>query len=272
MKKSSSVLRSRANFLKYIPNTLTLCNSLCGFVAIVLMCTSFGNPQEEAMHIFVIVAAMIFFAMIFDVFDGLAARLLNAASLHGIQMDSLADMVTFGVTPAVLTVMMNWCFFNWDLTAKWKLYSLALSGIYLGGAALRLATYNVHATLEKKSSDTFSGLPSPGAAAALCVVVFFVRHHASSGRILKLTALYLPIFAAVLGLLMTSKIPYIHAGKWLMSIRRNRKKLPLVVMALAILICFKIDGLAFLTGAYLLSGPVMMIFERMFSKKAAQRS
>lgn len=43
MKKSSSVLRSRANFLKYIPNTLTLCNSLCGFVAIVLMCTSFGN-------------------------------------------------------------------------------------------------------------------------------------------------------------------------------------------------------------------------------------
>ena len=183
----------------------------------------------------------------------------------GIKENSWSSM-----RPAVM--MMNWCFFNWDLTAKWKLYSLALSGIYLGGAALRLATYNVHATLEKKSSDTFSGLPSPGAAAALCVVVFFVRHHASSGRILKLTALYLPIFAAVLGLLMTSKIPYIHAGKWLMSIRRNRKKLPLVVMALAILICFKIDGLAFLTGAYLLSGPVMMIFERMFSKKAAQRS
>ena len=73
--------------------------------------------------------------------------------------------------------------------------------------------------------------------------------------------------AAFLGLMMTSKVPYIHAGKWLMSIRRNRKKMPLVLVAIAILICFRMDGLAFLTGAYILSGPVLMIFEARFGKK-----
>ena len=52
-----------------------------------------------------------------------------------------------------------------------------------------------------------------------------------------------------------------------MSIRRNRKKMPLVLVAIAILICFRMDGLAFLTGAYILSGPVLMIFEARFGKK-----
>ena len=144
-----------------------------------------------------------------------------------------------------------------------------MCSIYLGGAALRLATYNVHATLKtKSSSDRFSGLPSPGAAAALCVALLFLKSRfGADEESLKLAGRYLPFLAAFLGLMMTSKVPYIHAGKWLMSIRRNRKKLPLVLVAIAILICFRMSGLAFLTGASILSGPVLLIFESRSGKK-----
>lgn len=206
--------------------------------------------------------------MIFDVFDGFAARLLNAVSLHGIQMDSLSDMVTFGVTPAVMVAAAAKCFFNWDLTFWQHAYIYLLCSIYIGGAALRLATYNVNATLKTKSSDNFSGLPSPGGAAAVCVAIFFLHANIGvSAATLEIAGWVLPAYSAILGLLMNSTIPYIHAGKWLMSIRRNRKKLPLVVLMLAVIICFRVNGLTFLTLAYILSGPVMLLFEKLYRKK-----
>jgi CDP-diacylglycerol--serine O-phosphatidyltransferase len=213
---------------------------------------------------------MIFSAMIFDVFDGFAARLLNAVSLHGIQMDSLSDMVTFGVTPAVMVAAASRCFFNWDMALWQHAYVYILCSIYIGGAALRLATYNVNATMKTKSSDNFSGLPSPGGAAAVCVAIFFLKANIGvSANTLKWAAWILPAYSALLGLLMNSTIPYIHAGKWLMSIRRNRKKLPLVVLMLAVIICFRVNGLTFLTLAYILSGPVLMIFEKIYHKRTA---
>jgi CDP-diacylglycerol--serine O-phosphatidyltransferase len=143
-----------------------------------------------------------------------------------------------------------------------------LCSVYIGGAALRLATYNVNATLKTKSSDNFSGLPSPGGAAAICVAIFFIH----ANREIFADSLYcmawiLPAYSAILGLLMNSSIPYIHAGKWLMSIRRNRKKLPLVVLMIFVIICFQVNGLTFLTLAYLFSGPVMLIFEKIYRKK-----
>ncbi|MCI5779471.1 MAG: CDP-alcohol phosphatidyltransferase family protein [Lentisphaeria bacterium] len=275
MKKSSQILRAQARFLKYIPNFLTICNSLCGFAAMLLLVTAYRAQHGTALQICTISSIMIFSAMIFDVFDGLAARLLNAASLHGIQMDSLSDMVTFGVTPAMMVAIICQCFFQWDAAGTWRLiYVYLMCSIYLGCAALRLATYNVHATLKthsKGNSDRFSGLPSPGAAAAICVALFFIwnQRDGLTETDMRIAAWILPAYTAILGLLMTSTISYIHAGKWLMSIRRNRRKLPLVVGMLAVVACFRLDGLAFLTLAYIFSGPVMLMFERMFRKRSA---
>lgn len=269
MKKSSKILKSQAHFLKYIPNMLTLCNSLCGFAAILYMIHSYKSSPKDALEIYCVAAWVIFFAMIFDVFDGLAARLLNAASLHGIQMDSLSDMVTFGVTPAIMSSLFFECCYNWQPVLWMRVLSYLLCSVYMGGAALRLATYNVHATLKtKKSSDRFSGLPSPGAAAALCVAILFMKSRFGTDEaVLKQLGVYLVIFAAVLGLLMTSTIPYIHAGKWLMSIRRNRKKLPIVLVMIAVVVCFRMDGLAFLTASYIASGPILLLFELGAKKK-----
>ena len=174
MKQKFKNLLERNRWIKGIPNALTLCNSLCGFASILLTLQAYKySDQPELMaDIFAWSAGMILFAMVFDALDGFAARILNAASMHGIQMDSLADMVTFGVAPATLVAVMAHNIHHIDALREY-LPICILCAVYLGCAALRLATYNVHAIVEKKSSEKFSGLPSPGGAAAICALVIF---------------------------------------------------------------------------------------------------
>jgi hypothetical protein len=118
MKKKIDFVPNR--FLRSVPNALTLCNSICGFVAILYTLKAYEIEQTgQTMNVFYVSAIMIFSAMIFDAMDGFAARLLNAASVHGIQMDSLSDMVTFGVAPAVLVAVMTHSLRQWSL-AGWQ--------------------------------------------------------------------------------------------------------------------------------------------------------
>jgi len=181
---------------------------------------------------------MILFAMIFDAFDGFTARLLHVASMYGIQMDSLSDMVTFGVAPATLVAIMAHNIRELA-TLREFIPVCVLCSIYIGCAALRLATYNVHAIVEKKSSEKFSGLPSPGAAAAICSVVFFSSciPENVSGRVLPVLMRFLPWYVAFLGLLMVSSIPYTHFAKWIVSTKRNRRRL---IVLLCILVCWAV--------------------------------
>ncbi len=265
MKASIRLSDGVKRWLRWVPNALTLCNSLCGFFAILYMLLTYESPLKYALGTFSVAATMIFCAMLFDAMDGMAARALNAASMHGIQMDSLSDMVTFGVAPAVLVAIMTHCLREWEMNRPQLITVYLLCSVYLGGAALRLATYNVHAMDGRKSpSGTFSGLPSPGAAAAICVVVFF----ANEARIdLKQLAFILPAYAAVLGLLMVSSIPYIHAGRWLTSVRRNRRRLLFLFLLLALVAIFRTAGLAAIVTGYVLSGPVIWAWNTLFRKK-----
>ena len=257
--------------LKWIPNALTLCNSLCGFAAILYSFRAYetrlggaGCLLEGAdMKYFFVAAFLIFCAMIFDAMDGLAARLLNAASLHGIQMDSLSDMVTFGVAPAVLVVMVTESLYNWYPVHPVFVY--LCSAVYLGGAALRLATYNVAAMNNdgKKNPNWFSGMPSPGAAAALCVVIFVMPGFRD---FFKAYPLILPVYAALLGILMVSGIPYFHAGRFLMSVKRNPKRLILLVLVILAAALFRYNGVAAVVTLYVLSGPVTGIYNLLSRK------
>ena len=251
--------------LKFLPNTLTIFNSICGFVAILCTLKAYENCPGD-ISVFRISAVLIFSAMVFDALDGLAARALDAASEKGIQMDSLSDMVTFGVAPAALVAIMTHSLREWDMNRTQEILVYALCSVYIGCAALRLATYNVMAmSKEKKDGNYFSGLPSPGAASAICVMVFF----AENCRIpIKDFALILPVYAAVLGLLMVSKIPYIHAGRWLFSIWKNRFKFAIFVFMLVIIAVFRLNGLVFLVTAYIISGPLAALFKK-FKKEVA---
>ena len=261
MKQHFRDLLARNRWLKWVPNALTLGNSLCGFAAILYTL----QVYEKMMYrdgaagiekIFAISAVMILCAMIFDAFDGYAARLLNAASIHGIQMDSLADMVTFGVAPATVVAVMAHALNS--LRPSQFIVVWCLCAVYLGCAALRLAKYNVHAMLEKKSSEKFSGLPSPGAAAAICSVIIFYAVEGEKHSMNRLVS-FLPYYAAVLGLLMVSEIPYQHFGKWIFSIPRYKKRL-LIVSIVLIAACYETAWTALiLINGYVIWAPLATI-------------
>ncbi|MDD3154700.1 MAG: CDP-alcohol phosphatidyltransferase family protein [Victivallaceae bacterium] len=256
MKKKLSELSARYRWMKHIPNLLTLCNSLCGFAAILWTLEVFNFGGSAPLTVFAVSSFIILFAMIFDMADGFVARILDAASLTGIQMDSLSDMVTFGVAPATVVAIMTYCI-RGELTA-WQLLGIyLLCCVYIGGAALRLAKYNVHAMVEHKSSNKFAGLPSPGAAAAICCLVLFAWQYEWN---LSQLAGVLPIFAALLGLLMVSDIPYLHIGKWL--VRPGRRKYLLILVVIVALALFKTLAALLLIVAYILSGPLMIFSGR----------
>ena len=213
--------------------------------------------SEGIEKIFAISALMILCAMVFDAFDGYAARLLNAASIHGIQMDSLADMVTFGVAPAAVVAVMAHALNA--LRPTQFIVVWCLCAVYLGCAALRLAKYNVHAMLEKKSSEKFSGLPSPGAAAAICSVIIFYAVEGPGKQSMHRLVAFLPYYAAVLGLLMVSEIPYQHFGKWIFSIPRYKKRL-LIVCIVAVAACYEPAWTALiLINGYVIWAPLATI-------------
>ena len=173
-------------------------------------------------------------------------------------MDSLADMVTFGVAPAVIAAILTHCLKE-EMSRFQNILVYGCCSIYLGCAALRLATYNVHAILEKKSGEKFTGLPSPGAAAAICSLMMFYANF--SGPV-KYLAVIAPIYAAAVGLLMVSNIPYQHVGKWLFSVRRSKKRLAVLILLIVFIALFRSSAIFILVNIYIFSGPVMAILIR----------
>lgn len=257
--------------LKWVPNALTLCNSLCGFAAILYTLRVY-DQTEKPISVYAVSAYIILGAMVFDALDGFVARLLNAASLEGVEMDSLADMVTFGVAPATIVAIMTHTLMlkrSIDITKTQEVLIYCLCSIYIGGAALRLAKYNIKAMFPKndgkeQNKEIFSGLPSPGAAAAICAVVLVAPE---LGISLKFLPIFLPIYAAFLGLLMVSNIPYRHAARWLFSVGRNKKRLAILIIMLLVVFFFRTKGVAVLVTLYVFSGIVNLFIAAIFKKK-----
>lgn len=144
-----------------LPNLFTLSSVLCGFYAI-LICTPDATNDD-----FYRACLLLVFAMFFDTIDGRVARLTNTQSAIGLQLDSLADVVSFGVAPAVLV-------FRWSLEAIGSL-GLFIAFVYIACGAIRLARFNVLATAESGAPKTpgkyIVGLPIPAAAGVLVAIV-----------------------------------------------------------------------------------------------------
>ncbi len=251
----TDLLKKVKYWYKTIPTLLTLGNSLCGFGAILNTLNAYRPAANERIPELLAVSAWwIICAMIFDMLDGWTARRLNVSSRHGMQMDSLADMVTFGVAPAVIVAVMAHTNAITYLPYRW---AWVFSAIYLGCTASRLALYNVMA-LENTSSDSFQGLPSPGGAAAVCSFVILYSKY-SNHAILTTIAGYIPIYAAIIGLLMVSPLPYAHLGHWLGSKRQNKLKI-LAVIVFFILFSNNPQVVAAIASTlYVFSGPIVYL-------------
>jgi CDP-diacylglycerol--serine O-phosphatidyltransferase len=177
-----------------LPNLFTVSSIFLGFYALVL-CAGEATPVQLYQA-----ALAIFFAMFFDAFDGRVARMTKTQSDFGVQLDSLADVISFGAAPALLVY-------------KWALAPLGFLGLFVSFAyaacgALRLARFNVLAQRgDKGSSLFFVGLPIPLAAGTIVALV--IAHYKQFGQATG-AADHLPValVVALLSFLMVSTIRY----------------------------------------------------------------
>jgi CDP-diacylglycerol--serine O-phosphatidyltransferase len=233
--------RPRNKSIYLLPNLFTLAALFCGFFSIV-------NAMN---HRFEVAAIAIFCSLVLDGMDGRVARMTNTQSAFGEQFDSLADMVSFGVAPALVA-------YEWVLKDLGKLGWLA-AFTYCAGAALRLARFNANIGVVDKRF--FQGLPSPAAAALLAGFIWLADDNAIPVKdsAIPILTFFITIYA---GLTMVSNANF-YSGKAL----NIRYRVPFWVMVVLIMGFVLISSNPPLTlfglfVIYSLSGYVMWVWEK----------
>ncbi|BBM84763.1 CDP-diacylglycerol--serine O-phosphatidyltransferase [Candidatus Uabimicrobium amorphum] len=209
---------------KVWPTLITLGNLFCGFLAISYI------ADEKILA----AAWLIFLGMIFDMFDGKVARMTNGSSDFGIQLDSLADMISFGVAPAFLvkTFILTEEFL-WSQKIVW-----GLCLFFVICSAVRLAKFNVE-TDENDSHTYFYGLATPAAAGVLASLVLVAKTVSINMYVPENTyKIALLITTGILGCLMVSQIRYLHAGAFLFKKRPLFLQLVVYASLLALIIYY----------------------------------
>ncbi|MCH7600586.1 MAG: CDP-diacylglycerol--serine O-phosphatidyltransferase [Myxococcales bacterium] len=229
---------SSKGFAPLIPHILTTGNLAAGFYAIAKAST--GDPVQASWAILL--------AGIFDVLDGRAARMTNSVSKFGMEYDSIADTVSFGVAPAMIAFHAGHF-----MELGWTGWVMAF--VFTACASLRLARFNVSSG---KYRGRFDGLPSPAAAGMVVSTVWFVGFLRESGIHVNMPAM-LPAFGlALIGLLMVSPIPYL-SNKDLPSFSGYRAITIAVVVFIALIakpeVSFFIVGIVYVT-----SGPFELYY------------
>lgn len=236
-----------------LPNLLTTAALFAGFYAIVAAMN--GKFEPAAIAVFV--------AMVLDGLDGRVARMTNTQSAFGAEYDSLSDMISFGLAPALVMYI-------WSLSSLveygWQWGKLGWLGafIYVAAAALRLARFNTKVGSTDKRY--FQGLPSPAAAAVVIGMVWVFFDQQVKGADVALPALVLTI---VTGLLMVSNISY-YSFKDLDF--KNKVPFMAIFAIVLIFVLASIDPPKVLFGCFLiyaLSGPVVSVLRRI--RKRSQR-
>lgn len=225
--------------IKHIPNSITCCNLLSGCISIVLLCNGYVTAA----------GVMIFAAAVFDFFDGFAARLLKAYSPLGAQLDSLSDVVSFGVAPSFII----YHYLSQQPTAN--SLSIEISGFNIIPfaafflaifAELRLAKFNI----DDRQTTSFIGLPTPAMGLFMASLPFTLKNESLAfiGNLIT-NPYFLLTIVAIFSYLMVSEIPFFS-----LKIKNLRFKENIHIYILAI---FAIVAFIFLGFAAI---PFVMLF------------
>lgn len=212
--------------IKHIPNSITCCNLLSGCISIVLLCNGFVIAS----------GIMIFIAAVFDFFDGFAARLLKAYSPLGAQLDSLCDVVSFGVAPSFIM----YYYLNQVVTMEVGGINVApFAAFFLAVfAALRLAKFNI----DDRQTTSFIGLPTPAMGIFVASLPFTLRHESLSFMSgLMTNPFFLLAIVVLFSFLMVSEIPFFSLKVKSLKFKENKH---LYLVALFAIIKVAIFGLA----------------------------
>ncbi len=216
---------------KSIPNMITLCNLFCGCLAVI----SAINLDFTTAFYYVIAG------IIFDFADGFAARLLNAYSEVGKQLDSLADLVTSGVAPAMVMYMAG------------LEYIALLLALF---AALRLAKFNV----DTRQSESFIGLPTPACSIFFTAIGYIIQNHPYTivGNMLTNTTV-LTALVLLFSYIMVAEIPMFSLKMKSYKIGENIVRYSFLIASLAAIITFKVFALPFIIIAYIITSIISNI-------------
>lgn len=219
-----------------LPNLFTTAGLFAGFYSVIASMN--GNFESASIAVFV--------AMLFDGLDGRVARMTNTQSQFGAEYDSMADMVSFGVAPALIA-------YNWGLSELGKLGWLA-AFIYCSGAALRLARFNTQVGVADKRY--FQGLASPAAAAVIAASIWLATQNGIEGKNVSWLAM---VITLCLGLLMVSNFRYSSFKdlNW-----RGRVNFWVILSIVGALVFVSLEPaliLCLIFYCYALSGPVLTV-------------
>jgi CDP-diacylglycerol---serine O-phosphatidyltransferase len=288
----------RIRTIAVFPTMFTLGNLICGFFAIVVAArVESPTARQDAPHSAAVKSApdiafrtpgiavkqfdpkddthncmlsgwLIFLAMIFDALDGHVARLSKTNSDFGAQLDSLCDLVTFGVAPGFLLVKMCPQFTLVHRETVW-----IIAAAYAACAALRLARFNVE-TGDEDDHLHFSGLPSPAAAASVAgfaILFYELRREGNqlsyAASIDQVVQYILPGFAVIIALLMVSRIPYPHVVNQMFRGQRGMGHVVGLLFALGAIMSIKGYSLPIICAAFVLIPPVVYAWKRVRAEK-----
>jgi CDP-diacylglycerol---serine O-phosphatidyltransferase len=238
MKRVHSFRRDRMKKGIYVlPNLFTTANLFCGFYS--LIASVKGNYE--------IAAITMLMAVVLDSLDGRIARMTHTTSRFGGEYDSLCDLVTFGVAPAIL--LYNWSFFSYG---KWGWLAAFL---FVVCGALRLARFNVQVGVI--DSRFFNGLPIPGGAAVVATGVILFYYLGGEGRFPDLSIL---IGAVAVALFMVSSIKYYSFKDLNFFSRKPFMSFVLIILILVVVVANPEIMMFTFAFGYSLSGPVWAIY------------
>jgi len=227
----------------YLPSVFTAVNIGCGFVSVIFAL------QER----YSLAAWLIVLGWVMDSLDGYLARMMHTGSKFGVEFDSIADTVSFGMAPALLV----WIYYLKDFRLGW-----AVCLLFVLSVAIRLARYNTGASHEEKS-PYFEGLPSPPAAGVLAAFVLLMEIYKAdspkrSFRFLveraPLFAHILPFLMVLVSFLMLTKLRYPHGSRLKLTGMLPMRVFTITIVWLVLFVMYPESIVSLMLIAYLLYG------------------
>ncbi len=264
-----------------LPTLLTLGNAICGFAAIHYAAKPITDTAV-GWSTLTVAGALVFLGMFFDAIDGSVARMTRSTSLMGAQLDSLADVITFGVAPAFMTLRLISHYYGPSAGADglqilgpadstYAKILWAIAAFYMCCTALRLARFNAEVRSAKEEDHLFfRGMPSPGAGGTVASLILLHQHllHTRPGiednslAFARTAALGIPLVTLIVAFAMISNIRYSHFANKVLRARRGFRSLLRVVIPVLLFFWWPQEALAAGFVIYALSGPLMQLFAR----------
>jgi CDP-diacylglycerol--serine O-phosphatidyltransferase len=258
--------RHRVKYITVLPSLITILNGMFGFTAIVF---ASKGAEGGVSHFswFAVASYMVLLAMFADMLDGRLARMSQSTSSFGGQLDSLCDLVSFGIAPAFLMLKLA--------ESEMALASVLSGGflqrfiwlaafVYISCAAIRLARFNVENDENEVAHMSFAGLPSPAAAGVIVSLVIF---HQEQTPTLSFLVYTLPFAALGTAILMVSRIRYPHLLNLYLKGKQPFSYLIRILLLLGLIVCLKQTALVVVFTTYAGGSFVKWFYVRVIRKR-----